>query len=78
MSLNSTILYPKDTLLMQVDQMGIYLILRNVYGYYYKIINSGNKASMKLFNIFLHKKLVLLRLTTLNIKSLMSLSASLL
>ena len=47
----STILYPGYTLLKQVDQRGIYLILRNIYGYYYKKIN-GNKASMKLFNIF--------------------------
>ena len=48
---NNTILYPEDTLLMQVDQREIYLILRNIYGYYFKII-SGNKASLKLFNIF--------------------------
>ena len=48
---NSIILYPKNTLLMQVDQKGIYLILKNIYGYYYKTI-SENKESMKLFNIF--------------------------
>ena len=29
---NSTILYPEDTLLIQVDQKGIYLILRNIMG----------------------------------------------
>ena len=53
MPLNSTILCLEDTLLMQIDQKGIYLILRNanIYGYYYKTI-SENKASMKLFNIF--------------------------
>ena len=35
---NTTILYSEDTLLMQVDQKGIYLILRNanIYGYYSK------------------------------------------
>ena len=48
---NSTVLYPKDALLMQVDQKKIYLILINIYGYYYKTI-SKNKIFMKLFNIF--------------------------
>ena len=48
---NSTILYPEDTLLMQVEQRKIYLILKNIYEYYYKTI-SGNKTFMKLFNIF--------------------------
>ena len=48
---NSIILYPEDTLLIQIDQRGIYLILKNIYGYYYKTI-SENKASMKLFNMF--------------------------
>ena len=55
MPLNSTILYLEDTLLMQVDQKGIYLILRNIYRYYYKTIISGNMASMELFNMFAKK-----------------------
>ena len=57
---NSTILYLEDTLLMQVDQRGIYLILRNIYGYYYKTI-SGNKASMA-SSMFLHESLYYLGL----------------
>ena len=52
---NSTILYLEDTLLMQVDQRGIYLILRNIYGYYCKII-SENKTSMA-SSMFLHESL---------------------
>ena len=54
---NSIILYPKDTLLMQVDQIKFYLILKNIYGYYYKTI-SGNKTSMA-SSMFLHESLYL-------------------
>ena len=57
---NSIILYPKDTLLIQVNKRGIYLILRNIYGYYYKTI-SGNKASMASL-MFLHESLYCLDL----------------
>ena len=46
---HNNILYPENILLNQVDQRKIYLNLRdvNIYGYYSKKINIGNKASIE-------------------------------